>query len=161
MKRFLIVAILLCSLVATAANEIWFVSTAGQTNLKATVTRLSDGKIWDTGEDPDAFITTAASAWADRAITVAEDTDNPGVYYGTFPALITDAGIYLIRIYATGDGTLDDSDLPIENFTIDWSGSEEIWLHTIVLDWLKDLAEDWLDGGRLDVILDDIKFPIR
>jgi len=140
MKK-LITLFLLMAMPLMAANEIWFVSTAGQTNLKATVTELSTTKIWDTGETPDAFIATADSAWADRAIDVSEDTDNDGVYYGDFPALITDAGTYLIRIYAT-DGTLADGDLVVQNFTIDWAGTVEVWLHTLI--------ENWLDAILLD-----------
>ena len=160
-KIFLAVLILTLAINCFAANEIWFVSDAGQTNLKATICQPELKKVYDTTDN--TFKATSAVAYGDRDLTVTEDTDNLGVYNITAPAGLTVAGAYLIRVYATGDGTLDVGDLTIPqggNFVFNWSGSAE----TIQGDirWVKGDAQsvtDWKD--LIDTGYDPVAHIIR
>lgn len=123
-KIVLFIVLFLLSTSVFSTNEIWFVQEAGQTNLKATLTRPSDGYVWNTSSS--VFAASSGVAWTDRDIAVSEDTDNPGVYYGNLPAIGTTGTAILVRIYSDA-ATLEITDQVIENFILDWGGTQEIW----------------------------------
>ena len=112
------------------ADGYWrFWSSTGQENLKATITDIVDGTVWDTTAN--AFGATASVAYSDRDVVVTEDPNNLCVYSIARPSALTAAGTYLVMVYQTGDGTLDSGDNVVDRFSIDWSGSAEVWNNTL------------------------------
>jgi hypothetical protein len=170
MKKIFLLFLLLCISIYTQATTISFASTVtGKTTLKAVICNLSAMTVWDTNAT--AFGATSTVTWAHRAITVTEDTNNTGVYYFTIPAGVSSAGNYFVRIYDSGDGTLNigDSIFDGKQFPLDWSGASEINLTSVntdlataddkidsVLADSDELQAEWANGGRLDLLLDAI-----
>lgn len=205
MKKIFLLFLLLCISIYTQATTISFASTVtGKTTLKAVICNLSAMTIWDTNAT--AFGASSTVTWAHRAVDITEDTNNPGAYYFTIPPGVSSVGNYFVRIYDSGDGTLNSGDSIFDGkqFPLDWSGTSEINFSTLndfdpsndtvahvtlvdttttntdmlVLadiadavwdedisghtttdtsgDLLYNLAQSWLNGGRLDLILDSI-----
>lgn len=146
MMRKLIVILILCHCVNLfAAKEITTEYTTGNT-LYAIIANDSL-QIWKST----AFDETPTTGeWGDYDIALTEDTVLLGVYYADWPASLTAAGRYRIRIYSGASPAYTDAVVASDFYQ--WSGTEEI-----TFDVLQTLADDWLDGGRLDLLLDAVK----
>lgn len=132
MKKIMIAII---TLTAICFGKIWLISETGQTNLKAVICLPTTQQVYDTTDD--TFKSAADVNYANRALIVAEDGNNLGMYYIDIPAGLTDANTYLIRVYDTGDGTLDTNDLPLAqggNFEFHFDGGTEITTYTLSAD---------------------------
>ena len=160
MKKIII--ILLLASVSFAANEIHYLDIAGQTNLYVRVVKASGLTIWD-GDSYEA-----SPAWEDTDIALTENTSIKGLYYATMPT--SAVGRYYVMAYA--GAVPADTDVRLQAWEMDWSGSAEITLAstltanvaqiegTDVTDFfttMNAIATDWLNGGRLDLLIDAIK----
>jgi hypothetical protein len=145
MKQLILITVLVLSLFANAANEIFFHSTPGQTNLKVSITNPATQAIWD----GDSF--EANPDWSARSNGVTENANDPGMYYASMPAGVTDAGVYLVRVWDSVNGTLDSTDPHIMTFTIDWGGTSEVWNKD-----LKDDTETLITGVNVATVGGDL-----
>ena len=147
--------------------------TTGTSNVKGVRTRDSDGAFWNTSGTP-AFEAYNAANIADYGITAAE-TGSTGVYTFTDPA-DTIAGRF--RLVAAAGASLVVSDLANNVVWEDVAGllgtgatltslasaanlaTLTAYVDTEVAAILADTNElqtDWVNGGRLDLLIDAIK----
>ena len=97
------------------STSIYGFSQTGKT-LYFQVFRHSDGYAYDTN----AVGYSSSATWANRAITMTEDSNLPHKYEGTFPA--SDAGSYHVIIYEQDGGSPAETDVSIGGEKIFWSG---------------------------------------
>lgn len=104
------------------SQEIKFFATTGQT-LKARVLRHSDWAIYHR-----TAYTFGDTAWADSLLTCTEQIAKSYTAYSADATL--PAGLYDILIYLGTSPASTDS--PIQGFTIDWDGTQELGLNNVV-----------------------------
>lgn len=115
--------------------------------------RLFDetGDIWSTVSG--AFVTLASADVGDYDISLTE-TASTGEYKGNMPG--AGAGVYPFVVCQQAGGSPAWSDDRIGEGIIQWDGSSEIPLNTILAD-TNEMQGDLADGGRLDNLIDGIK----
>jgi len=119
-------------------------------NLYGICRRLSDGKVRDV-EAP-AWDTFAVADLDDYDTACAETPAASYFYQPVMPDGVTDAGEYIIHVYRRAGAAPAISDLHVADVFVVWTGTATV--NT------AELHVDWLNGGRLDLILDAVETPL-
>lgn len=134
------------------AGEIQFAYGATGETVYA-VLRNSVGELWNTAGA--AFEVFNASNWSDYDIAVSEQGAT-GYYTGNFPSV--SAGSYSLEVRKRAGGSPATTDSIVGAGSLLWDGAALTGFNdkAILVD-TNELQTDWVNGGRLDLIVDAIK----
>lgn len=134
-----------------ANDVIGFPHSAAAATLYALI-RDDDGQVWETvGPSFEAYLT---ANLANYDIALTEQGTASQFYTFTFPSAIT-AGVFSVAVYLRAGGAPAEGDIAVAEGAVEWDGSAVVPLSTILAD-TNELQVDWIDGGRLDLLLDAI-----
>lgn len=143
------------------SNEITYHSNADTGSNVYAVLENTIGQLWNGSsfEDP------VSGNWATYAILLTEQATSTGIFRANMPAVSAGTYSYTIRVQTgTGTSSVDVTDVVLAGVPLfGWDGSAIVDIATIAADAARLTAAragaltDWINGGRLDLLLDAIK----